>query len=242
MWHHESSCTGVVSTCAAGPAADPSGRAVTSAVTAPAPAAASSASVVAARAAVVRDRDADTAALRALGRVERLARDHRGRPRVAAERVLEQCGDRHRAVLGRPAADHGDRLPRPAARRGSRPRSRSRRRGGESSSDRTSAGCAATISSVTHGGPSRSSGKSSSGSDTAKAIEARAQRVGDLREVLLLDDERRRDGDRAEQRPHQHARLARGLRRPWRPRRARARARPGRAGLRPAGPVRRAPR
>ena len=61
------------------------------------------------RAAVVRDPDADAAALRVLGRVERLAGHDLRRP-VATQGLVRQRRDRQRAVLGRAAPDDRHRL------------------------------------------------------------------------------------------------------------------------------------
>ena len=215
MWHHESSCTGVTSTCCAGRRrsrragrdqrrhrAARGGR-LERQRRRP-------------RAAVVRDRRCRRR--RAAGARPRRATAARPPPAAspAAQRLLDQRGDRHRAVLGRPAADHRDRLARVDGRadRGGhvgQPVGRRRR-----AASRASAGCAATISSVIHGGPARSSGNSSvcqAGSATGPRRSRPARNPSAIcSRCSRSHDQRRRHGERAEQRPQQHARLARARR------------------------------
>ena len=179
MWHQESSCTGVDEHDLGRPGSGPAGPRGHQGGRAPAARAASSASVVARVPPSCETRDAHAAALRVLGRVERLARHDRGghrrrAPPRAAPRSPSRRARTSRSpttVTGRPASCASRTVPASAVTPS----------GGESSSARTSAGCAATISSVTHGGPARNSGNSSvCQSSRSEAVEARADRVGDL--------------------------------------------------------------
>ncbi len=149
MWHHESSCLGVTITRSASIAP---GRLVTSAVVAPPAAAASSASAVA------RVPPSCETPMQTPPRCGRSAASSDWRATTFGGQPPPSASSTSAAIASAPCSE----VPHPttvtssplriAAARSVRPS------GGDSSSSRASAGCAATISSVTHGGPERSSG------------------------------------------------------------------------------------